>query len=100
MDNKPSISQSENEFLNAESRFEDLKRSVLKNLCRKAEHPLLEPFLLGFFSPMQIPLQSIDARLEHEHCGECRSTHRCLELQSRESEFCSVFLSCCWIAVQ
>lgn len=40
VDNKPCISQSENEFL---------KRSVLKNLCHKAEHPFLELFFGWLF---------------------------------------------------
>lgn len=96
VDNKPSISQSENEFLNAENQFGDLKRSVLKNLCHKAEHAFLEPFF--FF--MQIPLQSIYVSLKHKHWGDCKSTCQCLELHFRESIFHSLFLDCCWIAVQ
>lgn len=51
VDNKPSISQSENEFLNAENQFGDLKRSVLKNLCHKAEHAFLEPFFFHADTP-------------------------------------------------
>lgn len=98
MDNKPCISQSENEFL---------KRSVLKNLCHKAEHPFLELFFgwLGFcfFFLMQIPLQSIYVLLKplkHKHCGECKSTCWFSELQLRESEFRSLYPCCCCIAVQ
>lgn len=50
VDNKPSISQSENEFLNAENQFGDLKRSVLKSLCHKAEHAFLEPSFFFFLN--------------------------------------------------
>lgn len=82
VDNKPSICQSENEFLNAERHF-----GILKSICHRQNILSLTLFLRCRF-----PLQP----LKHKHCGQCKS----IELQLRESRFHSLFLCCCRIAVQ
>lgn len=61
--NKLSLFQSEDEFLNAENHFGDLKR-----ICHKAEQPFLEPSF--FSSAEQIPLWSRHVSREHK----CKST--------------------------
>lgn len=87
VDNKPSISQSENEFLNVENQGSE--KGVFWRIC--ATRPNILSLSLFF-------LQSIYAPLKHKHCGECKSTRRCLDSGNLNFVlFCCMPLDCCTV---